>query len=385
MRNAGRRVLLLLRHGQCSHEGEYDELKALTAHGHQQADSTARYIKTLLDAGKLPARHALLHSTSRRARETAAKLPNHLPGMEVMNSDVLRETDPTKNPMRAETAFQNLFAPPSVGDDDTLIVVAHNNIILYWLMRAAGIPIERAAQAWHLFHLRHASVTRLDVERSGGASGMASSAMRVVSVGAAGHIPDAQVTWNNIKGEDMSAWKGGEPERHKFSGRMALLVCCSAAAGRTLGSARTGEGCTRHAEAVASHVRALGAYMISGRVRVVCTVAGLPIATTVARSFDVQPLTLPEGLAEEPEAAFLQFLCAPEDRNRDAVVLVAEEGPVIYWLLRALGMSSEEVRATASSYRVSEASVTLINIKRDSMSVLGVGDTGHLPITSAPL
>lgn len=34
----GRRVILLLRHGQCCHEGESDELKELTPHGHKQAE-----------------------------------------------------------------------------------------------------------------------------------------------------------------------------------------------------------------------------------------------------------------------------------------------------------------------------------------------------------
>lgn len=37
----------------------------------------------LFAAGKLPAKRALLHSTSRRARETAAKLPLHIQDLEV--------------------------------------------------------------------------------------------------------------------------------------------------------------------------------------------------------------------------------------------------------------------------------------------------------------
>ena len=43
----GYRQILLIRHGQCCHEGEHDELKALTAHGHKQAEETAAYLKAL--------------------------------------------------------------------------------------------------------------------------------------------------------------------------------------------------------------------------------------------------------------------------------------------------------------------------------------------------
>ena len=111
----GHRVLLLLRHGQCCHEGEHDERKALTSHGQKQADDSAQYIKALFDSGKLPGQRALLESTSRRARETAAKLILHMPEIDVWNGDLLRETDPTNNPMRAEDLFHKLFTPPPPG------------------------------------------------------------------------------------------------------------------------------------------------------------------------------------------------------------------------------------------------------------------------------
>ncbi|CAK9081413.1 Serine/threonine-protein phosphatase PGAM5, partial [Durusdinium trenchii] len=212
----GRRIILMLRHGQCCHEGERDELKELTPHGHKQAEDTACFISKLFAMGKLPAKRALLHSTSRRARETAAKLPIHIQDLDVWNADLLRETDPTEKPFRAEEVFNRLFAAPEAGDSDALIIVAHNNIILYMLMRAAGVPIERAAQAWMLFHLRHASITRIDVFSTGD--------KKVVSIGSAAHVADTAVTWKNVTGADMSAWKGGGPERHKFGGRMLVLV-----------------------------------------------------------------------------------------------------------------------------------------------------------------
>lgn len=360
----GQRVLLLLRHGQCMHESEHDEMKALTGAGHQQAEDSALYVASLFSSGKVPTQRALLHSTSRRARETAAKLPARLPGIEVWNADLLRETDPTSNPLRAEEVFARLFASPQAGAADTLIVVAHNNIILYLLMRAAGVPIERAAQAWALFHLRHASVTRVDIAATG--------VKQVVSVGAAGHIPHEHVTWNNIKGADMAAWKGGEAERRKFSGRMVVLV-------------RQGlPGRAEQHEAVAAHIKGLSDYMLSGHVSVTCTTGAQETAGGVAQRFRAKLQVFPDSISEHPEAGFLQFFCPPQGHSRDTVVMVADDGPVLYWLLRALHMSPEEAKAGSALYRIEHASITLVNVRSDgSMKVVTVGDTGHLPLTSA--
>mmetsp|Transcript_35892 Transcript_35892/g.65874 ORF Transcript_35892/g.65874 Transcript_35892/m.65874 type:complete len:533 (-) Transcript_35892:151-1749(-) len=363
----GQHVLLLIRHGQCCHDSEGDELKGLTQHGHQQADESARYVAQLFAASKLPEQRALLHSTSRRARETAAKLPNHLPGLGVWNADILRETDPTKNALRAEDVFIRLFAVPPEGAKDTLIVVAHNNIILYLLMRAAGVPIERAAQAWRLFHLRHASVTRIDVLSSG--------QKQVVCVGAAGHIPSNLVTWNNIAGADMAAWRDGQVHRHKFSGRMILLVRLASAG---LGMA---DLASRQIEMLASHIESLKEYMVSSHAVVTCTPAGEVTAAAVARRFKTAPQIFPQSITEQPEAAFLQFFCSATERSRDTIVMVAEDGPVLYWLLRALHLSQEEAKAAIGSYCIGPCSVTLVNVKADGvMKVVAVGDTGHLPM-----
>lgn len=359
--NVGRRVLLLLRHGQCMHEHEHDEMKALTTAGHLQAEESARYVGELFSSGKVPSQRALLHSTSRRARETAAKLPGRLPGIETWNADLLRETDPTSNPLRAEEVFMRLFAPPVAGSSDTLIVVAHNNIILYLLMRAAGVPIERAAQAWALFHLRHASVTRIDISETG--------ATQVVSIGAAGHIPHSHVTWNNIKGADMAAWKGGGAERHKFSGRMMVLVRQAAIGG--------GE----QSEAVAAHIKGLSDYMLSAHLTVTCTVGAQETGGAVAQQFRGKLKVFPDSISEHPESGFLTFFVPPAEHSRDTVVMIADHGPVLYWLLRALHMSPEEAKASSAMYCINHASVTLVNVRSDgSMKVVTVGDFGHLPL-----
>jgi len=231
-------------------------------------------------------------------------------------------------------------------------------------MRAAGVPIERAAQAWNLFHLRHASVTRVDVYATG--------AKQIVSVGAAGHIPHANVTWNNITGADMAAWKGGGAERRKFSGRMLVLV-------RQVGA----EASRRNVqiEAAAAHVKGLSEYMVSGHLTVACTAAARETAAAVAQHFKSRLQQLPDSVAEQPEAAFLQFFRPPAEHGRDTVVLVAEDAALLYWLLRALHMSPEEARAMIPSYRISHASVTLLNMRADgNMKVVAVGDTGHLPL-----
>jgi len=308
----------------------------------------------------VPARRALLHSTSRRARETAAKLPNHLPGIEVWNADILRETNPSSNPLRAEEVFHRLFVAPQEGESFTLLVVAHNNIILYLLMRAAGAPIERAAQAWRLFHLRHASLTRIEV-RAG--------ANHIVSIGAAGHIPHESVTWNNIQGADMTAWKGGRPDRHKFSGRMVVLVRQAA------GADRAGAETLK----VAAHVKGLSEYMVSGHMTVVCTSSARSTAAGIAKLFKTAPQVFPDSIAEHPEAAFLEFFKPPSAHSRDTICMVADDGPVLYWLLRALQLSPEDAKATMGAYCIGNASITLINIKSDgSTKVVTVGDTGHL-------
>eukprot|EP00931_Biecheleriopsis_adriatica_P014500 TRINITY_DN11633_c0_g1_i1.p1 TRINITY_DN11633_c0_g1~~TRINITY_DN11633_c0_g1_i1.p1 ORF type:complete len:518 (+),score=142.92 TRINITY_DN11633_c0_g1_i1:71-1624(+) len=363
----GRRVLLMLRHGQCCHEGEHDHLKELTQHGHKQAEESARYISQLFAAGKLPAKRALLHSTSRRASETAAKLPSHVQDLEVWNADLLRETDPTNNPFRAEEVFNRLFAAPEAGDSDTLIIVAHNNIILYLLMRAAGVPIERAAQAWNLFHLRHASVTRVDVSSAGN--------KQVLAIGAAAHISAESMTWKNITGADMSAWKGGGPERHKFGGRMLCLV-------RQVGGSSAS---SQQIAAVADHVKSLSGYMMSGKAVVTCTSGAQVTAMAIARKFKSAPQIFPDSISEQPEAAFLQFFAPPEESSRDTVVIVAEDTCLLYWLLRSLGMSPEESQVATSLYSIGPASITLVNLKSDSSTkVITVGDMGHLAISDMP-
>jgi hypothetical protein len=286
-----------------------------------------------------------------------------LPGIQVWNADLLRETDPTKNPLRAEEVFMLLFAAPPAGTSETLIVVAHNNINLYLLMRAAGVPVDRAVQAWRGFVLRHASVTRIDVTPSG--------AKQIVSIGACGHIPHPMVTWSNVVGADLTAFTGEGPARRKFHGRMLVLVCRAAAS----------ESGVRQIESAAAHVKGLSGYMVSGHTTVVSTEDSQPTAAGIGQQLRAPVQLLPSSITAHPEAGYLQFFTPPTQHSRDTVVMVAEDAPVLYWLLRALGHAPEEAKVTAGSYSIRSASVTLVNVRPDgSTKVVTVGDTGHLPL-----
>jgi len=215
--------------------------------------------------------------------------------------------------------FQKLFSAPPEEGEDTVIVVAHNNIILYLLMRAAGVPIEKAAQAWNLFHLRHASITRVEIDAKG--------KIQVISVGASGHQSHANITWNNIRGEDMAAFRGGEPERHKFSGRMLILV--RAPAGGVNGMQL--EQLTRSVESVAGLIKGFTGYMVSRTASVACTVATQGVGNLVSSIFKQSPQVFAESTKDHPEGVFLEFFQSQE--SRDTVVLVAEVNLILIYLI----------------------------------------------------
>ncbi len=365
----GKRVVLLIRHGQCCNMGEPDERKGLTAHGHLQAGETAAHIKELFERGFLPAKKGLLQSTSRRARETAAKiLQAGIPNLQVWNADIIRETDPTKNPRRAEAVFQTLLQTPAAANqEDAVVIVSHNNIILYLLMRAAGVPMEKAAFAWKLFHLRHASVTHLEIDTSG--------TILIRTIGGAAHQTHPIVTWNNIKGEDLAHLNEMKPVRTKFSGRMLVLLAVDPAS----------DPSAQRAQAMAFHVAGLPAYMVSSKVRMLCT-AGSQVSAFCIKSFlpDARgPEILPDSILTDPEGVFTEFFKPPSGRSRDTLILVCESKVMEYWLRRALHMSPEEA-AKEGNLAVTPESLALVNIKSDgSTKVVAVGDTGHLGLNAS--
>lgn len=265
------------------------------------------------------------------------------------------------------------------------MVVAHNNIILYWLMRAAGMPLDLAQQAWSRFHLRHASVTRIDIDGT--------AAPRVVCVGLAGHISRSITTWNNISGEDMSAWEGGEPERRKFSGRMVVLVCASAKASTgnsdqakekddkndNKDASKTSKTqAQERVHATATHIKGLTEYMVSRTLSLVCTPSAAEVAAGMAGTLKHKAHVLADG-AGGAEAVFQRYCVPSGKKSRDTVVLVADMATVMYCLLRSL-LAPEQALAVRESYRIKDCSVSFINVRSSSMKIVAVGDTGHLPV-----
>ncbi|CAD7937649.1 unnamed protein product [Amoebophrya sp. A25] len=405
---SGTRTLLLIRHGQCCREGEADVLKELTSFGHKQAVQTAELVHEKI-VKQLPNRDdpnkqltALLYSSSRRATQTALKLTesDKLPDITTWNADILRETDPASNPMRAEEAYGRLFEPNlnsdgTPGPDLTLVVVAHNNIILYFLMRAAGIDMERAAKAWKMFTLRHASITKIEIiphdtfiDDLGRKSGL----KRIVSVGAAGHISDGVMTWENIKGPDLSLETGDGPIRKKLSGRSVIMVCAPSE-----DDASTEEHAAKkqkismqelhnRVEQTAAHLKLLSSFMVSGQnLSVVSTNSLASTAHVIAQRFrGINPQIMPDSVVEHPEGAFLQFFGIPptDNKARETVILIAPKKPLIYCLMRALYFEQEEAMklVAAGTYgAIGSLSLTVVNVRADSSKkVLTVGDCGHL-------
>lgn len=125
--------------------------------------------------------------------------------------------------------------------------------------------------------------------------------------------------------------------------------------------------------------------MISGKAVVTCTSGSQATAAMIAKKFKTAPQIFPESLTASPEfseAAFLQYFTSPEEGSRDSVIIVAEDAPLLYWLLRALGMSAEESQIATSLYSIGNGSVTLVNLRSDGTTkVVAVGDNGHQSIS----
>merc|ERR1712026_182448 len=116
--------------------------------------------------------------------------------------------------------------------------------------------------------------------------------------------------------------------------------------------------------------------MVSGHLTVTCTSSAQATASAIAKMFRTAPQVFPDSVSENPEDAFCQFFRPPTAHSRDTVAMVADDGPVLYWLLRALQMSPMEAKAASAAYCIGNASVTFVNIRSGgSMKVVAVGDS----------
>jgi len=181
-------TLYLVRHGQ------YDELDdnigggGLTLLGRRQASLVAKALSV----------HKIRHvytSTMRRAVETAAIVARSFPHATVQKMGVLCEGVPTRmrrmpefaaaarirsDRKRADAAFARLFRP--VRESRADLVIAHGNIIRYFVCRALGVePI-----TWVKLGSTHCSVTEVVIEPSG--------YMRLRSFNETQHLPKAMRT-----------------------------------------------------------------------------------------------------------------------------------------------------------------------------------------------
>lgn len=159
------RHILLIRHGQYDESSKDDEKRRLTLLGKKQAELTGLRLSTLAQRG--PCHFKAIHvSDMTRAKETAAIIASHLPGVDCMDPDpLLNEALPSPmiparpdvpnaekeidaNHDRIETAFQKYFyrssSPRDNQDDDGekeepkhefAIIVGHGNVIRYFLCR----------------------------------------------------------------------------------------------------------------------------------------------------------------------------------------------------------------------------------------------------------
>ncbi|ELU08430.1 hypothetical protein CAPTEDRAFT_229152 [Capitella teleta] len=180
------RVILLVRHG------EYDfNTGLLTKRGQQQANMTGQRLR---DLGMNYQR--ITHSTMDRARETAEIIRSHLPDIAIDTDTLLEEGGPVppqptvsywhlpdqayfKDGPRLEGAFRKYFyrAPAGQTRQTFEIIVAHANVIRFFVLRALQLP----SHAWMRVFIAHASISLLHINSDGTVS--------MTRFGDSGHFP----------------------------------------------------------------------------------------------------------------------------------------------------------------------------------------------------
>ncbi|XP_041643001.1 serine/threonine-protein phosphatase PGAM5, mitochondrial isoform X4 [Cheilinus undulatus] len=170
------RNILLIRHSQYNLSGNSDKERILTPLGREQAELTG---KRLAELGLKY--DVLIHSSMARATETANIISKHLPGVELLSCDLLREGAPIEpvppvthwkpdavyheDGARIEAAFRRYIhrADPKQKEDSYEIIVCHANVIRYFVCRALQFPPE----GWLRMGLNNGSITWLTIRPSG--------------------------------------------------------------------------------------------------------------------------------------------------------------------------------------------------------------------------
>uniref|UniRef100_A0A1A7WZT5 Serine/threonine-protein phosphatase PGAM5, mitochondrial n=1 Tax=Iconisemion striatum TaxID=60296 RepID=A0A1A7WZT5_9TELE len=142
------RHIFLIRHSQYNLSGSSDKDRILTPLGREQADLTGQRLAALGLKYDV-----LIHSSMARATETAHIISKHLPGVELVSCDLLREGAPIEpvpsvthwkpdavyheDGARIEAAFRRYIhrADPKQKEDSYEIIVCHANVIRYFVCR----------------------------------------------------------------------------------------------------------------------------------------------------------------------------------------------------------------------------------------------------------
>lgn len=171
------RNILLIRHSQYNLSGVSDKERFLTPLGREQAELTGQRLAVLGLKYDL-----LIHSSMTRATETANIISKHLPGVDLVSCDLLREGAPIEpvppvthwkpdavqyheDGARIEAAFRRYIhrADPKQKEDSYEIIVCHANVIRYFVCRALQFPPE----GWLRMGLNNGSITWLTIRPSG--------------------------------------------------------------------------------------------------------------------------------------------------------------------------------------------------------------------------
>ncbi|XP_076127243.1 serine/threonine-protein phosphatase PGAM5, mitochondrial isoform X2 [Alosa pseudoharengus] len=170
------RHILLIRHSQYNLSGSEDKERFLTPLGREQAELTGQRLAVLGLKYDI-----LVHSSMTRATETARIISKHLPGVELLSCDLLREGAPIRpvppvghwrpdavyheDGARIEAAFRRYIHRADVKqkEDSYEIIVCHANVIRYFVCRALQFPPE----GWLRMGLSNGSITWLTIRPSG--------------------------------------------------------------------------------------------------------------------------------------------------------------------------------------------------------------------------
>lgn len=112
--------LVLVRHGEAHPAvNGIDEIRELTARGHQQAEQTAQALKTRIQPD------VFVVSPLTRAQQTLAHITAYFPDVPVIICDAIKPDD------NASIALNKLQEIEIKGNYQNIVVVCHMNIIAY--------------------------------------------------------------------------------------------------------------------------------------------------------------------------------------------------------------------------------------------------------------